>query len=110
MKKTVRVDKRAYKELRKFPPEVYRKFTALFDLLEDNGKLEEPFAKKLKGEKLFEIRVRHQGQWRAVYSYLSGDFIIVLCAFKKKAQKTPLEQISKAHKRLQFLQPKGGEV
>lgn len=102
MKKTVRIDKGAYKELKRFPPEVYKRFTALFDLLETKGKLEKPFAKKLKSEKLFEIRIRHQRQWRAVYAYLSGDFIVILCAFQKKTRKTPFKQINKAHQRLQF--------
>lgn len=61
LKKTVRVDKGAYKELKKFPVGVYVRFTALFDILEEEGKLELPYAKKMQGG-LFEIRIKHQGQ------------------------------------------------
>lgn len=99
--KAVLIDKRAEKELEKFSRPVQLKFQALFEILEEDGKLEEPFGKKLSGkEDLFEIRVRQNGQWRALYTYLGKNSIIILCAFVKKTQKTPIMELNKAIKRL----------
>lgn len=101
VKKKVFIDKRAEKELKKFPRLVQLKFQALFEILELNGKLEEPFGKKLVGNTyLFEVRLKYQGQWRALYAYIIVDSIIVLSAFAKKTQKTPITELEKAKKRL----------
>lgn len=103
VKKIIEVNNSARKELRKFPRPVQVKFKAMFEILEEEGKLEEPYAKKLGGkDTLFEIRVKYKGQWRAIYAYLSGNIIIILSAFIKKTQKTPLREIEKARKRLQL--------
>jgi len=99
VKKSVFVDKRAVRELSAFPRSVQIKFQALFEILEEKGKLEEPFGKKLSGTHLFEIRVRYQGQWRAIYAYIGMDKIVILCAFSKKTQKTPESELEKAIKR-----------
>ncbi len=102
MKKSVRVDKRAEKELKRFPGDVYAKFIATFEILEMDGRLEEPYAKKIRNKKgIFEIRVRYKGQWRAIYAYLINNLIVILSAFRKKTQKTPLKEIQKAVNRLQ---------
>lgn len=102
VKKEVKTDRNAGKEFKKFPATVQAKFKGLFTILEEEGKLEEPYAKKLRGKHgLLEMRVKHEGQWRVIYAYLSGDIVIVLSAFRKKTQKTPLQEISKAYKRLQ---------
>lgn len=96
MGKTVLIDKRAEKELKKFPRPTQLKFQALFEILEQVGKLEEPFAKKLSGsEDLFEIRVKQDGQWRAIYAYIADNSIIILSAFAKKTQKTPVVELEK---------------
>ena len=77
------------------------KFRALFEILEEKGRLEQPYAKKLSGEEgLFELRVRHRGQWRALYAYMKKSVIVVLSAFSKKTQKTPSKELAKAKKRL----------
>ena len=87
MGKAVLIDKRAEKELKKFSQPVQLKFQALFEILEEDGKLEEPFGKKLSGRRnLFEIRVRQD--------------LIILCALVKKTQKTPIMELEKAIKRL----------
>lgn len=100
MRKRILIDKRAEKELKKFPRIVQLKFQALFEILEEKGKLEEPFAKKLSGSiHLFEIRVKYQGQWRALYAYLRDNSIVILSAFSKKTQKTPLTELEKAKER-----------
>ena len=89
--------------MKKFPTEVYTRFTALIETLGEEGKLEAPFAKKLQGQEgLFEIRVKYKGQWRAIYAYLIGNVVIILSFFQKKTQKTLLKEIAKAKRRLQF--------
>ena len=101
MKKIIIVDRRSVKEINNFPREVQLKFKAIFIILENEGKLEEPDAKKLIGNiGLFEIRIKHRGQWRAIYAYLQDDNIIILSAFAKKTQKTPTLELDKAKKRL----------
>ncbi len=108
MRKQIIFDKRARKELGKFSRVVRNKFIALLEVLEETGVLEEPFAKKIHHKKgLFEIRVKHRGQYRVIYAYLLKNQIIVLSAFQKKMQKTPLKEIDKAIKRLDNL-IKGG--
>lgn len=103
MKKSIFIDKNAQKELQKFPRPVQIKFQAAFELLEELGKLEEPLGKKLSGHRnLFEIRIRYQGQWRSIYSYLEQETIIILSAFVKKTQKTESKELEKAIKRLQL--------
>lgn len=101
MEKVVLIHERAEKELSKFPREVRLKFKALFEILETNGRLEMPFAKKLLGENdLFEIRVKYRGQWRAIYAYVLENEIIILSAFVKKTQKTPLKELNTSRNRL----------
>lgn len=99
MKKVVKIDERADKELSKFPQEVQAKFWALFRVLKKEGFLKEPFAKRIDSH-LFELRVRHQGQWRAIYAYFQNKTIIVLSAFNKKTQQTQKKEVKKATKRL----------
>jgi len=102
MKKKVIVDRKANKEIGKFPRAVRNKFRALFKELRIEGKLKRPFAKKMTGQlNLFEMRVNFNGQWRAFYAYFMKEFVIILSAFRKKTQKTPNSEINKAIKRLQ---------
>ena len=100
MKKHVLIDEHANSELHRFPQEVQVKFAALFTVLETEGRLTEPFAKRINVH-IFEIRVRHRGQWRALYAYIRFNDIIILTAFNKKTQKTPKIELEKATKRLQ---------
>ena len=101
MEKTVLIDKRAEKELKNFSRPIQLKFKTLFAILEKKGKLEEPFGKKLSGrENLFEIRVKQDGQWRSIYAYMDKNIIIILSAFGKKTQKTPIAELEKAKRRL----------
>lgn len=93
------IDEKANKALRSFPSEVQAKFLALFRVLETEGKLREPFAKRLTTT-IFEIRVVSAGQWRALYAYLQKKEVLILSAFHKKTQKTPKKELEKAEKRL----------
>ena len=99
MKKQIILNYSAIKELDTFSIEIQARFNDLFQILETKGKLEMPFAKKLDTN-LFEIRIKHKGQWRATYAYILKNRIIILSAFLKKTQKTPKKEITKALRRL----------
>jgi len=99
MKKIVAIDSLATKELVSFPTEIRARFNDLFEILGNEGKLEMPFAKKID-DKVFEIRIKDKGQWRAIYAYILKKQIIILSAFRKKTQKTPKKELTKALKRL----------
>jgi phage-related protein len=99
VKKIVEIDEKADQELKAFSQEVQARFTALFLILEKEGYLKEPFAKKIS-QHLFEVRVKHKGQWRALYAYVQKNKVIVLSAFNKKTQKAPRKELHKAEKRL----------
>ena len=99
MKKIVVLDFLATKEIDSFPREIGARFNDLFKILSKEGKLEMPFAKKI-GNRLFEIRIKHEGQWRSIYAYVLKNQVIILSAFQKKTQKTPKKELTKALKRL----------
>ena len=99
MKKKIYLDKNAEKELRGFDYEVQLEFEAYFKILELEGKLGFPQAKK-NTKDLFEIRVKLQGEYRGFYAYLGKSDIIVLRLFRKKTQKTSIKELKIAKKRL----------
>lgn len=99
MKKHVLIDENAFKELHGFTQEVQTRFAALFTILEREGRLTEPYAKRINAY-IFEIRVKSRGQWRALYAYIHKNDIVILTAFNKKSQKTPKIELDKAMKRL----------
>jgi len=98
-KKIVRFDKRADKEIKKFPSLVIADITAAIEILSNEGKLEKPTGKKIDKD-LYEIRVKYKGQWRAIYAYIDSDLIIILSGFQKKTQKTPISELEKARRRM----------
>ena len=101
MKKEIIIDLRASKEIGKFPKAVRIKIRAYADLLGKTGELRKPFAKKLTTKPaLYEIRVRYRGIWRVLYAYFGKNEIIILSAFHKKSQATPLREIERAIRRL----------
>lgn len=99
MRKTVYLDSKAKKSLDKLPHDVQEEFYARFLVLEQEGKLEMPYAKKLN-KQLFEIRVKVDNIYRGFYAYLNSDQIVILHIFNKKTQKTPLKEVLLATKRL----------
>lgn len=99
MRKNVFIDPLAKKELHQFERIVQKEFSALFDALETKGKLDYPDAKKVD-KYLFEIRVKVHNIYRGFYAYIENDQIVVLHIFQKKTQKTPLQNLKTAHKRL----------
>ena len=56
-----------------------------------------------------EIRIRERsGAFRVIYQATLADVVLVLNAFQKKAQKTPLHEIEKARDRLtEYLKTRG---
>jgi len=76
-----------------------KEFQAYIAILVEEGKLEFPEARKVS-KNLFEIRVIHEGAYRAFYAYIRKDYIILLHFFPKKTQKTPLKNIKIAQQRL----------
>jgi len=89
VQKHVYIDRRAEKDLASIPRQAQLKFRSLFNALSEKGKLEMPFGRKMDGyDNLFELRVKHQGQWRGLYTYIKGNTIIILSIFYKNTQKT----------------------
>ena len=99
MKKNIFVDKNAQKELRKFDEEVQLEFEAYFKILELEGKLDLPHAKKVTRD-LFEIRIKVKGEYRGFYAYLGKLDIVILHFFRKKTQKTPIKDLELSQRRL----------
>lgn len=99
MKKIIRIDYRAEKELNDFSRSVQFEFKGLFRSLEIFGKLELPKAKKLNRD-LYEIRVKLGGEYRGFYAYIKDNYVIVLHLFRKKSQKTPIKNLKLAGRRL----------
>lgn len=87
------------KKIEAFSVEVQIRMTAIMKVLSQDGYIAEPYGKRIDAE-LFEIRIRHKGQYRAIYTYFWKNDVIILSAFKKKTQQTPLKEIKKAHHRL----------
>lgn len=101
MKKNIFLDKNAQKELREFGEEVQLEFEAYFKMLEIEGKLDFPSARKVSKD-LFEIRVKLKGEYRGFYAYIGKLDIVILHFFKKQTQKTPIKDLELARRRLKL--------
>lgn len=100
MKKKVLYDKRAEEELRQFNISVQQDFMAIMEVLQEEGKLEFPDARKVTKD-IFEARIMKDGAYRGFYAYIYEDCIITLHFFHKKQQKIPRKHLRLAEKRLQ---------
>jgi len=99
MKKNVFIDKNAEKELLDFSEEVQLAFEAYFKILELEGKLDFPSARKVS-KNIFEIRIKLQGEYRGFYAYVGKLDIVILHFFRKKTQKTPIKDLELTQRRL----------
>lgn len=99
MKKNIFLDKNAEKELREFDEEIQLEFEAHFKILELEGKLNFPHARKV-AKNIFEIRIKVKGEYRGFYAYSGKLDIIVLHFFRKKTQKIPIKDLELAQRRL----------
>ncbi len=91
----------AVKKVRSFvdqqPESVQAEYLKLVERLESDGRLVEPYGKKLdKG--LFEMRIRRGGQIRILYFYQEKEFVIGVHGFVKKTQKAPQKELKQAFK------------
>ncbi len=91
----------AVKKVREFidaqPDEVQAEYIKIVEQLEQDGRLVEPYGKKLdKG--LFEMRIRRRGQVRILYFYQEKNPVIGVHGFVKKSQKTPQKDLKHAIK------------
>lgn len=91
----------AVKKVREFidaqSDDVQAEYVKIVEQLEQDGRLVEPFGKKLdKG--LFEIRIRRGGQVRILYFYQEKEYVIGVHGFIKKTQKTPQKEFKQALK------------
>lgn len=89
----------AVRKLRQFidaqSDEVQAEYLKLVEQLEKDGRLVEPFGKKLdKG--LFEMRIRRGGQVRVLYFYKEKEYVVGVHGFVKKTQKTPPQELKQA--------------
>ena len=101
MKKNIFLDKNAEKELREFDEEVQLEFEAYFKILEIEGKLDFPSARKVSKD-VFEIRFKLKGEYRGFYAYVRKSDIVILHFFRKKTQKTPIKDLELARRRLKL--------
>lgn len=67
-----------------------------------------PQAQKLQGSPLWELRIRGRTQHRVFYVAIHGRRILLLHAFEKKSQRTPLREIQTAEQRLRDYQERIG--
>lgn len=98
MKKQIVITAQAHEFIFAQPINVIARFTELIKTLEADGRIVPPDGKKIDSE-LFEMRVKAEGnQYRAFYCYAINNVVYVLSGFVKKTQKTPLNEIKKAHR------------
>lgn len=89
------------KELAALPSDMRARFQQIAGLIREFGisAMREPIVKHLRGS-LWEIRMRgRDGISRALYVTASGQRVVVVRAFIRKTQKTPLQEIELALRR-----------
>jgi len=99
------LNKSVQKELGSLPVDLRAKFLYIAEMLEEFGpqNVKEPYVALLKGQKhkLWEIRMKGtSGIARAIYITVKKERIIVLHAFIKKTQRTPLKALNTAINRI----------
>lgn len=95
-------DKKVEESIKEWPDGLLAKFLWIADVIEKFGPAElgMPHVKAM-GQGLFEIRVKaNEGIGRAMFCTVKGKVVIVLNGFIKKTQKTPLNEIALAKKRM----------
>ncbi|MBV9949915.1 MAG: type II toxin-antitoxin system RelE/ParE family toxin [Myxococcales bacterium] len=95
------LDRRVERELDELAADVRQRFLRIAELIERHGPaaVHEPYVKHLEG-KLWEMRMKGKdGIARAIYITATGERVVVLHAFGKKTQKTPLRAMEIARQR-----------
>lgn len=99
-------DNSAKETVRSFSVEVRQEVGALLRILQDGGLLGMPQSKPMKqlASSAFELRVKDRGGiYRVFYVLFDKHRILIPHAFTKKTQKTPLQEIDTAQRRLRRL-------
>ena len=77
----------------------YAKAMRMLGLLKEHGpNLGMPYSKYMKND-LYELRVRGQNEVRIFYIFQIENTVVLLHAFKKKTQKTPVKELKTAMQR-----------
>lgn len=92
---------RVLAEVQSWPVDILADYARLVELLAEHGpSLRLPHSRAF-GDGLFELRPRgRSGVGRAMYCFLVGKRVVVLHAFLKKSQQTPVNELNLARKRL----------
>ena len=95
---------RVLNEVQSWPVDVLADYARLIELLTEHGpSLRMPHSRAF-GDGLFVVRPRgRSGIGRAFYCFLLGKRVLVLHAFIKKTQQTPIKELNLARKRLKEL-------
>mgnify|MGYP003352892927 FL=1 len=96
---------RVLAEIESWPVDVLADYARIVELLVEHGpNLRLPYSRAF-GDGLFELRPRgRSGIGRVFYCFLVGKRVIVVHAFIKKSQQTPVHEIRLARKRLKEIQ------
>jgi phage-related protein len=95
------LDRRVERELEALAQDVRQKFARIVDVIERHGLLamREPYVKHLE-DKLWEMRMKGKdGIARAIYVTAKGERVVVVHAFAKKTQRTPVGALAIARER-----------
>lgn len=99
-------DSNAREIIRSFSSEVRQEIGALLRILQDGGQLGMPQSRPMKqlASSAFELRVKDRdGTYRVFYVLYHKQRILIPHVFTKKTQKTPVQEIETAKKRLRRL-------
>jgi phage-related protein len=89
------------RELDELAPNIRQRFLRVAELIQQHGlaAMREPHVKHLEG-KLWEMRMKGKdGIARAIYVTVTGERAVVVHAFVKKTQKTPIRALEIARER-----------
>jgi phage-related protein len=93
--------KRVKAEIESWPDGILADFARIVELLMEFGPhLRMPHSRAM-GDGLFELRLRgREGIGRAFYCFVIDQRIVILNAFVKKTQETPMQELRTARKRM----------
>lgn len=95
------LDERVEAEMEEQPADIRARFDRMRDIIREHGpaKLPPKYAKHIE-DKLWELRMKGKdGIARAFYITASGQRLVIVRVFTKKAQKTPTREIKLARQR-----------
>jgi phage-related protein len=93
-------------EIRALPQDLRARLSKVSELIETTGLANLPpsYVKHLEG-KIWELRLKgRSGIARAIYVTVTGKRVVIVKAFVKKTQKTPLKELEVARERAKELE------